>query len=61
MPRMLATLLFVAFFREFEVRRGFFLAAPFSSLSTNASEDDGDIKMLENVCASLLAREQRVN
>ena len=61
MPRMLATFFFVAFFWESEALRGFFLVAPFSSTSTKDSEDEGDIKMLENVCASLLAREQRVN
>ncbi len=49
MPRILATFPFVAFFREFEVSRGFFLAAPFSSWSMNDSEDDGDIKILEYV------------
>ena len=49
MPRMLETLLFVAFLREFEAVRCFFLVAPFSSSSTKDSEDEGDIKILEYV------------
>ena len=44
-----ATLCFVAFFRDFEVRHCFFLVAPLSSASTKYSEDEGDMKILANV------------
>ena len=54
MPRIVATLRFVAFFWEFEAVRCFFLAAPFSSASTKASEDEGDVKTFEKVFPSAL-------
>lgn len=54
----LATLRFVAFFRDFEVRHCFFLAEPLSSASTKYSEDEGDINILANVWAGVLVRER---
>lgn len=58
MLRRVATFFCVAFFWESEATRCFFLAAPFSSASTKDSEEEGDIKMLENVWESVLVGER---